>query len=71
MANLAELVKQREKLDEEIEKARKDARADDLAQVKETIKLHSFTLTELRSAITMRKRKRKVKATTEAESVSS
>ena len=64
MANLAELVQQREELDAKIAEALKEERAEDLAYVKEKIKLHSFTMTELRSVIKTRKRKAKAKTDT-------
>jgi hypothetical protein len=62
MSNATDLIKQRDELNEKIDTALKSERAAALVDVKATIKLHKFTQTELKSAITTRKRKSKKKA---------
>jgi len=61
MSNAADLIKQRDELNEKIDTALKSERATALSDVRAKIKLHKFTLTELRSVVKMRKRKPVVK----------
>ena len=59
MASAEELIKQRDALQEQIDAALKEERVAALVDVKNKIKLHGFTQTELRSVIKSRKRKLK------------
>lgn len=59
MPSAEELIKQREELQAQIDAALKQERAAVLEDVKNKIKLHGFTLTELRSVIKTRKPKSK------------
>ena len=69
MASAEELIKQRDALQEQIDAALKEERVAALVDVKNKIKLHGFTQTELRSVI--KTRKRKSKATSKAKDSSS
>lgn len=60
MASAEELIKQRDALQEQIDAALKEERAAALIDVKNKIKLHGFTQTELRGVIKVRRRKSKV-----------
>jgi len=62
MSNAADLIKQRDELNEQIKLTLKDERAAALVDVKATIKMYKFTQTELKSAITSRKPNSKKKA---------
>lgn len=57
MANLEDLINQRNEMDVQINNALKEQRAADLKDVLAKCKMHGFTATEMKGAVKTRKRK--------------